>query len=81
MKSINVLVPDELVALMGEVALQALAQEALLVRLYELGHIGSGGAAHLLGISRRAFLTEVLGRYGVSYFDEDMDLVAEAACD
>jgi len=31
----------------------------------------------LLGISRRAFL-DLLGRYGVSIFDEQIDFVAES---
>lgn len=78
-KSLEVLVPDDLYASVGEAEMQALAQEALLVRLYEIDKIGSGRAAQLLGISRRAFLTDVLGRYGVYSFDEDVDLVAEAA--
>ena len=79
MKSLEVLVPDELLASVGEAEMQELAQEALVVRLYELGVIGSGGAGQLLGITRRAFLTEVLGRYGVFSFDEDVDLIAEAS--
>ena len=57
--------------------LEQLAREALLVRLYELGHISSGQAARVLGISRRVFL-DLLGQYNVSYFDESMDVAAEA---
>jgi len=79
MKSIEIMVSDDLLPSVGEIELQGLAQEALVVRLYELDKIGSGHAAHLLGISRRAFLTEVLHRHGVSYFDESVDLKAEAA--
>jgi predicted HTH domain antitoxin len=78
-KSLEIVLPDELFASISEAEMQVLAQEALLVKLYELGKVGSGGAARLLGISRRAFLTEVLDRYGVSSFDENVDLEAEAA--
>jgi predicted HTH domain antitoxin len=79
MKSLELTVPDDLYGSMGEAEMRALAQEALLVRLYELGKIGSGRAAQLLGVSRRAFLVDVLARYGLSHFDEDIDLAAEAA--
>jgi predicted HTH domain antitoxin len=79
MKSLELTVPDDLYGSMGEAEMRALAQEALLVRLYELGKIGSGRAAQLLGVSRRAFLVDVLPRYGLSHFDEDIDLPAEAA--
>jgi predicted HTH domain antitoxin len=79
MKTLELAVPDELYVAMDENEIRALAQEALLVRLYELGRIGSGRAAQLLGISRREFLVDLLGRYGVSHFDENIDLTAEAA--
>ena len=79
MKALELDVPDDVYAAMEEDELRALALEALLVRLYELGRIGSGRAAQVLGVSRREFLVAVLGRYGVSHFDEDMDLTAEAA--
>jgi predicted HTH domain antitoxin len=57
--------------------LEALAREALLVRLYDLGKISSGRAAELLGISRREFL-DLLSQYNVSEFDESLDVAAEA---
>ena len=57
--------------------LARLAREALLVRLYDLGKISSGQAASALGITRWAFL-DLLGRYNVSYFDDSMDVAAEA---
>jgi predicted HTH domain antitoxin len=57
--------------------LERLAQEAFLVRLYSLGEISSGRAAEILHTSRREFL-DLLGRYGVSIFDEQADLEAEA---
>ncbi len=52
-------------------------REAAVVKLYDLGRISSGKAARVLGISRRAFL-DVLGRYGVSEFDDTIDVGAEA---
>ncbi len=79
MKSFELEVPDDLYASMGEAEMRALAEEALLVRLYALGKLGSGRAAQLLGMSRREFLVDVLGRHGLSHFDEDIDLAAEAA--
>ena len=56
--------------------IQSLAREALLVKLFDLGEISSGWAAEVLGISRREFL-DLLGQYGVSSFDEQVDLAAE----
>jgi hypothetical protein len=79
MKLLELAVPDDLYAVLGEDEMRALAQEALVVRLYAMGTIGSGRAAQLLGLTRRAFLVDVLGRYRVSHFDEDIDLAAEAA--
>jgi len=65
--------PDE--ALEGgldEAQIKALAREALYVRLYEQGLLSSGRAAELLGMTRWAFL-DLLDRYGVSSFDENID--------
>ena len=70
-------IPDELLTIMSESELAALSREALLVKLYDLGEIGSGKAAKILGISRRAFL-ELLDQYGVSWFDDTMDIAKEA---
>ncbi len=57
--------------------LEALAFEALVVRLYALGELSSGEGAKLLGLARREFLA-LLDRYNVSLFDEEMDLKKEA---
>ena len=62
---------------MDEPALQTLVREALMVRLYDLGRLSSGRAAQALGLPRRRFL-EVLGRYGVSPFDDASEVEAEA---
>ncbi len=77
MLDLTVRVPEAL-ELYGKQQLEALAQEALLVQLYWLGKIGSGFAAEALGVTRRAFL-ELLGHYGLSTFDENMDVAQEAA--
>ena len=58
-------------------ALERLAREALLVRLYDLGKISYGKGAELLGITRWEFL-DLLGAYGVSIFDDTQDVAAEA---
>lgn len=81
MPQIHIECPDELLRATGQttIDLEKLAQEAFLVRLYELGQISSGRAAEILQISRRAFL-DMLTRFGVSSFDEDVDLEAEARC-
>lgn len=70
--------PAELLDQLGQTkeTMEALAREALLVRLYDLAMISSGKAAELLGISRRKFL-DMLGRYGVSEFDDAIDLETE----
>ena len=76
MPLLSIELPDELVAALGAEKAQALAREALLVKLYDLGDISSGRAAHILGITRRAFL-DLLGRYNVSIFDDTMNLEEE----
>ncbi|NJN66940.1 MAG: UPF0175 family protein [Chloroflexaceae bacterium] len=58
-------------------ALEALAREALMVRLYDLGYLSSGRAARLLKIPRWDFL-DLLGRYHVSWFDDGADVFAES---
>ena len=77
MKALQIEYPEEVLAAMDEQALQALAREALMVRLYDLGKVSSGLAAQTLGLSRRHFL-EVLSRYGVSPFDDTAEVEAEA---
>ena len=69
--------PEELLRSIDRAELEHLAREALLVRLYDLGKVSSGRAARILGVSRRQFL-DTLGQYGVSVFDESIDLDAES---
>ncbi len=76
--TLRIEVPDDLLDTLPVSELEALAQEALVVRLYQLGKLSSGRAAAALGVSRRSFL-DVLGRSGVSLFDEETKLEAEAA--
>ena len=79
MTTLTIALPDDIRKALpiGEEELAALALEALLVRLYERGALSSGKAAEWLHMSRRGFL-ELLGSYGVSVFDEEVDLPAEA---
>ena len=76
MKTLRIELPDDALDGMSEEQAQAVAREALLVKLYDLGMISTGRAAEILGISRRAFL-DMLGEYGVSEFDEEMELAEE----
>ena len=69
-------VPEQLTG-KNQQQLEALAFEALVVRLYVLGELASGEGARLLGLTRREFL-DLLGQYNVSFFDEEMDLKREA---
>ena len=57
--------------------LEALAFEALVVRLYALGELASGEGAKLLGLTRREFLN-LLNQYNVPLFDDEMDPKKEA---
>ena len=76
-KSLQVQLPDDIVDNVGETVLATLAREALLVKLYADGDVSSGLAAQALGISRREFL-DTLGRYGVTIFDDGIDLERES---
>jgi len=79
MTTLQIEYPEELLdqADQTKEELERLAREALLVRLYALGQLSSGQAARALGITRWAFL-DLLSRYNVSYFDDSMDVAAEA---
>jgi predicted HTH domain antitoxin len=57
--------------------LEALAFEALVVRLYALGELSSGEGAKLLDLTRREFL-DLLSQYNVSLFDDEIDFKQEA---
>lgn len=72
-RSIQVKYPADLLNEMSSDQVRRLASEAFYVRLYEQGKISSGRAGALLGMTRSAFL-DLLGSYGVSYFDERTDL-------
>lgn len=78
MKALQIELPDELVSSVGEDKARSLAREALLVRLYRLGEVSTGRVAEILGITRREFL-DVLGAYGVTEFDDTIDLLDEAS--
>lgn len=77
MQTLTIRLPDEILGSNDRPRLEALAREALIVRLYDLGDLSSGEASELLGMSRREFL-DLVGRYGVSIFDEAMDVRREA---
>ena len=69
--------PTSLLDELSPTQLQHLAREAFYVRLYDQGLISSGNAGSMLGISRGEFL-DLLGKYGVSYFDSTTDVIADA---
>lgn len=77
MKTVHFDLPDDVLDAVGEEQAGTLAREALLVKLYDLGEISTGKAAEILGISRREFL-DVLGRYGVSEYDDTLNVADEA---
>ena len=70
-------IPDELLRGRSKSELAALAQEALLIKLFQQCEISSGYAAQALGISRREFF-DLLGQYRVSMFADDTDIAQEA---
>lgn len=76
MRAIEILIPDDALGDINDAQLGALAREAVLVHLYERGLISSGRAAQVLGITRWDFL-DLLGTYGVSFFDDRADLEQE----
>ena len=77
MHKVEIEYPDEVLeGNLDETQIQSLAREALYVRLYEQSLLSSGRAAELLGITRWAFL-DLLDRYGVSSFDENIDFDEE----
>jgi predicted HTH domain antitoxin len=75
-RSLQIEYPADLLGESGADELQRLAREAFYVRLYQLGKIASGRAGAMLGLSRSDFL-DLLGRYGVSYFDDQSDLAED----
>lgn len=79
MTRIQIDCPEELTTTQSPAELAMLAQESFLVRLYQLGQVSSGRAAEVLHVSRRAFL-DLASAHGVSIFDDDTDVEAEARC-
>jgi len=75
-RHVDVAYPDSLLTNLSEEQVRVLAQEALYVRLYDRGLISSGEAATMLNLTRSDFL-DLLGAYGVSYFDEHIDFDQE----
>jgi predicted HTH domain antitoxin len=78
MPILQVDVPSDVLTLPDQTAetLATPAREALIVRLYDQDMVSSGWAAQALGMSRREFL-DLLGQYGVSEFDETLDVAEE----
>ena len=61
----------------GDVKLSDFEVSMLLAaKLFEMGIISSGQGAKMVGLSKRAFI-ELLGKYGVSIFQYDIDEVLE----
>lgn len=70
MRTLEISYPTDLPDALGQSPEEFERQIKFLVaaKMYELGHISSGRAAELAGISRVAFLEE-LGRYRISVFN------------
>lgn len=71
MKHLSISLPQELAWLlkMQDDEFEREFKLVALIKLYELGKISSGIAAHTLGMSRVEFL-RTLGRYQVSIFND-----------
>lgn len=76
MHTIEITIPDDALGDIDDEKLATLAREAVLVRLYDQGLISSGRAAQLLNMTRWDFL-DLLGEYGVSFFDDTANLEQE----
>lgn len=76
MHKIEVTYPDSILANLSEEQVRSIAQEALVVRLYDQGLISSGQGATMLSLSRSDFL-DLLGKYGVSFFDDQINFAEE----
>lgn len=79
MKQYQLLFPEELAfsLKMQDEEFAYEIKKMALIKLFELGKISSGKAAKALGIPRITFL-DMLGRYGVSMFnDADIDTIIE----
>lgn len=74
--TVEVTYPDSVLTSLSEEQIRSLAQESLVVRLYDQGLISSGQGAAMLTLSRSAFL-DLLGKFGVSYFDDQIDFAEE----
>lgn len=77
MSGINVTLSDEMLAALKLPPEQAAAEFRLAaaMKLYEMGRLSSGAAAHLAGIPRVVFLTR-LAEFGIDTFTlsgEDLD--------
>jgi hypothetical protein len=75
-RTIQVTYPDSVLTSLSEEQVRSIVQEALVARLYDQGLISSGQGATMLNISRSDFL-DLLGKYGVSYFDDQIDFAKE----
>ncbi|MFK8162968.1 MAG: UPF0175 family protein [Lewinella sp.] len=67
---VQINVPDGLMLSQFELSMH------LAAKLFERGMITSGQGAEMVGLSKSAFI-ELLGKYGVSVFQYDMDDVLE----
>lgn len=74
MRILEIPYPDDLPAALGQSPKEFERQIKLLVaaRMYELGHISSGRAAELAGLSRYEFL-ETLGKNRISIFNYSLE--------
>lgn len=72
-REIIVKYPEELASSlkMGDAEFEKEIRKLSLIKLFELGKISSGFAARLLNISRVDFL-ELLGKYNVSFFPDNL---------
>ena len=77
MKTVEIELPEDVIAEVGIEDIRRVAREALLVKLYDLGTVSSERAAEILGVSPGEFL-DILDEYSVSEFDDSVDVGGEA---
>jgi predicted HTH domain antitoxin len=76
MSSVTVEIPENIVALMKDLPIEKVTQEAIVLDLYRRATISSGKAAELLGMGRIEFI-QSSGRLGIPFIQMSPDELAD----